>query len=140
MERKYKVLFVDDESGFLDEYWGFFQKRGFEVATAANGKEGLEKLREGEYDVAIVDVRMPIMNGIEMIKRAREEGIDTDMVILTGHGERGDAVEAINLGVSAWFEKPGIEMEKLKEKVEELAQVISLGEVRKILSAIPDKE
>lgn len=56
------------------------------------------------------------MKGIDMIRQAREEGIDTDMIILTGHGERDEAVESINLEVNGWFDKPGIEMPKLLKK------------------------
>ncbi|MEZ4671270.1 MAG: response regulator [Anaerolineae bacterium] len=140
MEREYKLLIVDDESEILNTYKEYFAKRDFQVEVASNGIEGLEKLIHGEFDVAIVDIQMPKMNGIEMIRLARKEGVDTDMVILTGHGDRDDAVAAINLGVSAWFEKPSIEMSKLKDKVVDIAQVISLTEVERILSAIPNGE
>ena len=140
MDRQYKLLIVDDENVSLEIYSDYFKKRGYIVAVAENGIEGLDKLRQDEFDAAIVDIQMPKMNGIEMIKRMREEGIDTDTIILTGHGDREDAITALNLGVSAWFEKSSIDMNKLRQRVEEICEIMPLEEVRQILSAIPDKE
>lgn len=140
MERTIKLLIVDDESGIRERYGEYFEKRGFDVELAADGQEGLGKLREGEFDVAIIDIRMPQVNGIELARFVREEGIDTSLIILTGYGEKGDAIQALNLGVEGWFEKTGIEMDELLQKVDDVAQVIPLDEVRRILSAIPQEE
>lgn len=110
------IYIVDDETEICHTYRDYFIKRGFQVEIAGDGQEGLEKLRTGEFDVTIVDLLMPKMKGIEMIRKVREEGIDTDMIILTAHGERDEAVESINLEVNGWFDKPGIEMPKLLKK------------------------
>ncbi|MCE5211020.1 MAG: response regulator [Deltaproteobacteria bacterium] len=139
MDRKFKILIVDDEKEILSTYKDFFTKRGFIVDTAHNGLEGLEKLQKDEFDVAIVDIKMPKMNGTEMIEEAIKKGIDTEMIILTGHGGKDDAIRLINMGgVKAWFEKHNIKMNKLLDKVTEAIEVISLDEMRKILSSIPD--
>ena len=138
IERQYRLLIVDDEIEIGNTYRDFFVKRGFQVKIAKDGQEGLEQLRTGEFDVAIVDLLMPKMKGLDMIRQAREEGINTDMIILTGHGERDEAVESINLKVNGWFDKAGIKMEALLKKVRELCQVIPLDEIRRILSAIPE--
>lgn len=140
MERPIKLLVVDDESQIRANYDEFFKKRGFEVEQAAGGEEGLKKLREGEFDVAIVDIRMPKMDGLTLAKHVFAEGIDTSLIILTGHGEKEDAIEAINLGVSGWFEKTTLRMDDLLQKVREVAEVISLDDVQRILSTIPDEE
>jgi DNA-binding response OmpR family regulator len=140
MERTIKLLFVDDESGIMETYGQHFEKRGFDVEYAFDGREGLGKLREGEFDVAIVDISMPQMRGIELARLAAEEGIDTSLIILTGHGEKQDAIQALNLGVEAWFEKTSVTADELLQKVNELAQVIPLDDVRRILSAIPQEE
>ena len=81
---------------------------------------------------------MPNMNGLEMIKPANEENIDTDMVILSGEGEgnRNDAIAAINIGVSAWFEKYRGAMSDLLNKIKELSGFISLNEIEHLLSAL----
>jgi len=140
MERTTRLLIVDDESQIRETYGEFFAKRGFEIELASNGREALDKLAEGVFDVAIVDIRMPQMDGIELASRVAEKGIDTSVIILTGHGDKEDAIEAINLGVGAWFEKDKIEMDELLETVNELAEVIPLDEVRRILSVIPSEE
>jgi len=140
MERKIKLLIVDDESQIRATYGEFFEKRGFDVELASDGQEGLSKLRQGEFDVAIVDIRMPKMDGGKLAERVVEEGIDTSLIILTGYGEKEDAIRAVNLGVGGWFEKATVKMDDLLHKVDELAQVIPLDEVRRILSAIPEEE
>ena len=139
MERKIKLLVVDDESRIRATFGEFFEKRGFDVELASDGEQGLDKLREGEFDVAIVDIRMPGMDGSELARHVVEEGIDTSLIILTGHGEKEDVIQAINLGVDGWFEKATVEMDDLLQKVNELAQVIPLDEVRRILSTIPEE-
>jgi two-component system, NtrC family, nitrogen regulation response regulator NtrX len=140
MERQYKVLIVDDESEIRDVYGTFLTKRGFEVATAVDGADGLEKLHNDQFDVAVVDVRMPRMDGLEMIRQAKAAGVDASFIIITGHGDREDAVAAVNLGVEYWFDKSSIDMAEFAEKVQELAQVFTPEEMNRILSAIPDTE
>lgn len=138
MERHYNLLIVDDENEILNVYRDYFSKRGFEVDVAHDGLEGLRKLRQGDFEVAIVDIKMPKMDGITLAKKVYEEGIDANIIILTGHGDKDDAVAAINSGVDAWFEKHGIKLNELLERVKELAEVIPIDEMRRILSALPD--
>jgi two-component system NtrC family response regulator len=96
-------------------------------------------LREDEFDVAIVDIGMtPEMDGIEMIRQAYDAGVNTDMVILTGHGERADAVAAIKIGVNDWFDKTNIDMDKFFQRVKELAEGVPLDRIERILSVIED--
>lgn len=142
MEAQDRILIVDDENEILNTYRNFFVKRGFSVDVAHDGIEGLEKLRTRQFDVAIVDLKMPRSNGLEMIRQANTESIDTEMIILTGHGEKEDAIATINLGysvVGAWFEKSGIEMENLLAKVKQLLEGIPLEEVQRILAVIPEE-
>ena len=140
MKREYMILIVDDEREILKTYRDFLEKRNFKVDVALDGKQGLEKLRKIEFDLAIVDMKMPNLDGISMIRKTIEEGIDTDIIILTGHGGKEEAVEAINLGVSAWFEKQGIRMADLLSKIKELVEGVPLKEIRQIISAIPEEE
>lgn len=140
MEQKTKIIIVDDENQILATYQNYFQKRDFQADVASDGEQGLKMLREGEYDVAIIDIRMPKLDGISLAQKMREEGIDTSIVILTGHGEKEDAVKAVNLNVDAWFEKANIKMDELLARVKQLAQVMPLDEIRKVLSVIPASE
>jgi DNA-binding response OmpR family regulator len=142
MERPYKILIVDDDSAIRESYQDFFKDFDFIVETAVSGAEGLEKLLTGEFDVAIVDVRMPTskINGIEMIRQALEsDKVDTSMIVLTGQADRQDAVDAVNVGAEAWFEKGSVDMDKLLKRTQELAQVLPPETIRRILSVIPDE-
>lgn len=141
MERKYKLLIVDDDKNILTNYENYFYKQGFIVDTAHNGVDGLEKLRrDKEFDVALVDLKMPKMNGIEMIQAAHQAGNNADMIILSNEQEsdKADAIAAIKVGVRDWFEKSTIEMPKLFVRVRELAEGMPLEEVSRILSVIRD--
>lgn len=117
MAETYQILIVDDEPEILNTYQAFFEKRGYLVETAQNGKEGLEKLRNGKFDVAIVDIKMPEMDGIEMMRQAKQEEVSAKWIMLTGHGDRNEVVETLKLGAVDWFDKQGIDMAELQEKV-----------------------
>lgn len=132
------LLIVDDEMGILKTYSEFFSKRGFVVETACNGLEGLEKLRTSIFPVSIIDISMPKMDGIALAKMVQDEDIDTSIIILTGHGEKNDAVSAINNGVAGWFEKNDIKMDVLLSKVNDLFNIISHNSIANILSKISE--
>jgi DNA-binding response OmpR family regulator len=140
MERKYKILIIDDETNIRTLFKNYFTKQGFIVDTASNGFEGLNKLREDEFDVAIVDLKMPKMNGIEMINQALADNTDANMVMISNpeESDKKDVINALNIGVDAWFEKSEFEMPKLLKRVTELAQVISPDMVRSFSSIIPN--
>ena len=133
-----KLLIVDDEMGILQTYSDFFKKRNFLVETASNGLDGLEKLRNNDFPVAIVDISMPKMDGITLAEYIKNEDIDTSIIILTGHGEKNDAVSAINHGVAGWFEKNDIKMSDLLIKVNNLFDVISHDSIANIMSMISE--
>jgi two-component system nitrogen regulation response regulator NtrX len=138
MEHQHKILFVDGDNDILRTYKEFFKKRGFIVEVAHNGIQGLEKLRHRKFSVALVAIKVPKMNGIEIIKMAKEEEIETKIVILSGEGEgnRNDAIAAVNLGVSAWFEKSPSIMGDLLKKVQELSELMSFDEIDRFISSL----
>lgn len=120
MSRQYSILIVDDELPITQSFKEFFEDYDYIVETAQNGKEGLEKLRNGKFDVAIVDIKMPEMDGIEMMRQANIGKIPPKWIMLTGHGERNEVVETLKLGAVDWFDKQGIDMAELQEKVRTL--------------------
>ncbi len=140
MERKYKLLIIDDDNHIRTTFQDYFTKQSFIVETASDGIEGLEKLRADEFDVAIVDMRMPKMNGIDMINQALKSDTDANMIIISEPNEsnKGDVIKALNIGVNAWFEKSELEMPQLLKRVTELAQVIPPEMVRRVTSMIPN--
>jgi len=135
--RRYTLLVVDDEQQMRSTIESYFGKRNFLVQTAADGEEAWEKLQTQEFDVAIVDIRMPRLDGIELAQRVREVGYDTSIIIITGHGERDEAIRALNLGVDYWVDKSSLDMGRLYEIAVQLAEGVSLDQVRRILSVLP---
>lgn len=140
MQRPYKILILDQEDEIRSVYSKFLTENGFEVGTASRGSEGLKRLREEDFDVALVDLKLPERDGISIIRELTAEGIDTDTVILSRGGTKDDAVQALNLGAGGWFEKDEIRTEDLLKKVRELAEVMPLGDIRRKLSAVPKEE
>jgi len=120
MSRQYSILIVDDELPITQSFKEFFEDYDYIVETAQNGKEGLEKLRNGKFDVAIVDIKMPEMDGIEMMRQANIGKIPPKWIMLTGHGERNEVIETLKLGAVDWFDKQGLDMAELQEKVRTL--------------------
>lgn len=100
------VLFVDDEEMIRMSFAERFEDQ-FQVDLATNGKEALDKLKgDHRYNVVVTDIRMPGMDGLEMIRHARE--IDTDMgfIVVSGHGDTDDVIEALRLGARNFIRKP----------------------------------
>lgn len=140
MERKYKILIADDDSEILTTYGTYFSQQGFLVELAHDGKEGLEKLKGGEFDVALVDLKLPQLSGLEMIRQAHLAGVNADMIILAKREEydKDDAVAAIKLGVRDWFDKAGLDLVNFFQRVKELAEGVPLDEISRIFSVIRD--
>ena len=101
-----RILIVDDEPDFLESVDWQLTKRGYRVFTALSGEDTLDLLRREGFDVLVADIRMPGMDGIELIRRAA--GIDPDLqsIMLTGHGGMDTAIEAMRLGAINYLRKP----------------------------------
>lgn len=138
MSRQYSILIVDDELPITQSFKEFFEDYDYIVETAQNGKEGLDKLRNGKFDVAIVDIKMPEMDGIEMMRQANIGKIPPKWIMLTGHGERNEVVEALKLGAVDWFDKQGINMAELQEKVRTLTSG-KLEYIRQVFTRISQR-
>lgn len=142
MERKYKILIADDDPEILNTYGSYLSEQGFLVELAHDGKEGLQKLTGGEFDVALVDLKLPQLNGLDLIRQAHQAGVDADMIILTKRAEydKDDAVAAIKVGVSDWFETAQLDLAKFSQRVKELAEGVSPETIARILSVVPRQE
>ena len=142
MAQRYNLLVIDDEQPILDEIKNYFEKRDFAVTTALSGEEGLEKLRKQAFDVALIDLCMPQMSGLEVIQKINEELIPVSIAIITGHGSEKEAVAALNMGgiVHAWFTKGGYDMADLYRRVTELAQVVPEAKLNEFFSLFETAE
>lgn len=105
----YTLLIVDDEEIEREGMAQFIPWDSYEikvVSTARNGAEGLEKIAKFRPDLAIVDIKMPVMNGIEMIRQAKEQYSDMTFVVLSGYGDYEFTSQAMELGVRHYILKP----------------------------------
>ena len=101
-----KILVVEDESKIARFVQLELMHEGYEVEIARDGLNGLEKLLTGTFNLAVLDVMMPGINGFEVCKRAREKGIDIPIIMLTAKDDISDKVEGLNLGADDYMTKP----------------------------------
>ena len=101
-----KVLIIDDEESMRIACRQTLEMAGYSTVTAENGDSGLERLRQESFDVALLDLRMPGLPGIEVLKKLRQESPNTAVIIITGHGSIESAVQAIKLGAYDYLPKP----------------------------------
>ncbi|RKY00804.1 response regulator [Candidatus Poribacteria bacterium] len=114
---KAKVLIVDDNVSFLHSM-EFLLSGEYEVYLASDGWEALRIAGEREIDVALIDVRMPGMNGIETLKRLKALSPRTEVIVITAHGEAEAVKAALAMGASGFLEK-GFSLQELKESIRE---------------------
>lgn len=118
-----KVLLVDDEVEFVEALSERLQARGLQVEVAGDGPEAIKKVGEAPFDVVILDMAMPGMNGIDTLRAIKKDHPHLQVVLLTGHGTTQKGVEAMKLGAMDFLEKPA-DINLLLEKVRE-AKAIS---------------
>ncbi len=103
---KAKILVVDDEEGILKSIVGILQDEGYEAITARDGKEALRIYQQQEPDALLLDIWMPDMDGIDVLKRLQEIDADSAVVMISGHGTISTAIKAVKLGAFDFIEKP----------------------------------
>jgi DNA-binding NtrC family response regulator len=118
-----RVLLVDDEAEFIESMARVLRRRGMQVHTARDAVAGLAILQREAIDVAVVDIKMPGMDGIELFGRLRREGIEAEVILLTGHATVDSAVEGLKKGAFDYLLKP--------QDVDELAGKIRAAAARK---------
>jgi DNA-binding NtrC family response regulator len=112
------VLFVDDETDFLKTLLKRMSKRGIDVRGAGSGEEGLAMMRESTSDIIVLDVRMPGMDGIEMLREIKKQWPLTEVIMLTGHASLEAAREGMELGAFDYLMKP-VDIDELLFKIED---------------------
>ena len=106
MNEKMSILIVDDERIVRESFFHWFEKSGHMVDTASSGSKALEKLEKLPFELLFVDIKMPGMNGIELLGRVKEEYPDTIVIIMTAYGSIETAVTAMKMGASDYLLKP----------------------------------
>lgn len=101
-----KILYIDDEISALKAISAILKKAGFDVLTATTAEEGISLLKETSVDCLLLDYRLPQMDGIELLKWLKYNGINIPTVMLTAYGTIEKAVEAMKLGAYHYLIKP----------------------------------
>ena len=101
-----KVLVIDDERAIRYSMKEILEMEGYEVETAENGEEGLSKAEKEKYDAIFCDIKMPVMDGTEVLVKAIEAGIESPVIMVSGHADIQTAVDCIKKGAFDFIEKP----------------------------------
>lgn len=101
-----KLLIIDDEKSIRNTLKEILEFEGHEVDVAADGVEGLEKATSDNYDVIFSDIKMPNMDGMELLEKLAETNIDSSVIMISGHGSIDSAVECIKKGAFDFIQKP----------------------------------
>jgi len=112
-----KVLLVDDEKVFTTNMSKLLEARGYRVKAVNSGQEAIGALEGEDFDVIVLDLKMPGMDGLTTLKEIKKLGLFTETLILTGHGAVESALEATRLGAYDYLAKP-CEIDELVAKIE----------------------
>jgi putative nucleotidyltransferase with HDIG domain len=114
-----RVLVVDDDNAFRAMVCQLLGDKGYDAVAAANAREALDHVRDGSFLAAIVDLVMPDMGGLELADRLKSRSPDTQVVILTGHGDMNTAIAGIQHGVFDYLQKSSLDIARLERAVQE---------------------
>jgi len=112
------LILIDDEVGFATVLAKRLTRRGYNVTTTFSGAEAIQAMRKSEFDVAVLDLKMEDMDGIEVLKIFKKLDPAMPVIMLTGHGSEKSASEGMEYGASDYLFKP-CEFEELLEKIRE---------------------
>ncbi len=113
---KLKILIIEDEPGVSDFLEQALQESGYETEVAWDGEQGLEFLRTRRYDLAILDINLPGLDGFGLLKQVRADGISVPIIVLTARGDSVDRVKGLDLGADDYLPKP-FELDELTARV-----------------------
>lgn len=130
-----QILVVDDELAIRQVLAAKLRKSGYLVEEACDGKEALEHLRGGDFEVVICDINMPGMNGVEVMRKAQEAGVDATFLFMTAFASVDTAVEAMKLGAFDYLVKP-VNSEELLHQLGRIIDMRGLRSENRLLRSI----
>ncbi len=113
MEGNYRILIVEDDKEIREGVEIYLKNQGYEVYQAENGKEGLAVIEEYAIHLAIVDIMMPVMDGVTMLMQMRAKGYDFPVIMLSAKSEEVDKIMGLNMGADDYVTKPFTPLELL---------------------------
>ncbi len=134
-----KVLIAEDEEITLKHLVNTLTKEGYDVVGAKNGREALEKISRDHFDVLVTDIKMPEINGIELLDKAKEKNPEIEVLVITGFGSIGSAVEAMKKGAYEYITKP-FDLDELILKVRNIREKKVLKKENAALRAYLDRD
>jgi DNA-binding NtrC family response regulator len=117
-----KVLVVDDTKNIRMILTKCLELEGYEVLTASDGKQALELFMTHSFDLAFLDIKLPEVRGTEVLKRIREHGIKTPVIIITAYATVKNAVDCTNMGAVAYVQKP-FSADKIRTVLKEIENI-----------------
>ena len=159
----YRILIIDDEENIRTVLSGILEDEGYNVESAADGLEGLEKASSGRFDLILLDVWLPGMGGLEVLEEIKKSSSSPEVIIISGHGNIDMAVKALKNGAFDFLEKPlslekvitlvrnALALENLKKENMELKEAVfqedrmigsgpEMDNVRKVISQVADSD
>src|SRR4030042_4654471 len=101
-----RILIIDDEDNFRHMLSIILKKEKYDIETASNGEEGLQKVADSSFDQILCDIRMPQMDGLEFLKEVQKMGINAAIIMMSAYGTVDHAMEAMKLGAYDYISKP----------------------------------
>ncbi len=123
-----RLLIIDDEPFFREVLETFFKRQGFSIFCAGDGEEGLKSFFENRPDAVLVDLRMPKVNGFQVLETISLESPDTPIIVISGEGEMADVIQALRMGAWNYQTKPVTSLVFLQHAVE---QALEKAQLRK---------
>ena len=100
------ILVVDDDKTILEGFKVLLETKKYKISTAENGREALEKVRKNFYNLALLDIKLPDMEGTDLLLEFRQLNPEMKTIIVTGYSTRENAINSLNLGADGYLEKP----------------------------------
>lgn len=133
-----KILIVDDEKDTAETLSRNLSRRGYEVQTANTGEQGVKKAQQGKFDIVLLDIQLPGMDGVRALEEIKKINPEAEFIMITGYGSVNSAIESMQKGAYDYLEKPfssdkiAISIEKALEK-HQLTEIVVLYEISKAI-------
>ncbi len=123
---KEKILVIDDERPTLKMFTLLLTAYGYDILTAENGQDGLDIFRKESPGLVLTDIKMPVMDGIEVLKEIKKINPQTEVIVITGHGDMDLAIQALNLDATDFINKP-LQREALEQALTRAGERLAIA-------------